>query len=201
LERKKLKLLGTQEARKIPTRSYEFSRQVKAEGIINLDRCYQCSMCSDGCPVAYVMDYYPHQLIHMVRLGLKEEVLKSRAIWVCTSCQVCATRCPNEINVIRLVDVLREASIREGFRSPIDRIPLFHKMFMDEVRKRGRIHELRLLFRYKLQSRDFLSFKRIGEDTRLGLKIFFKGKLKLLSPKMGRQKDIKDIFRSVLYNK
>ena len=57
-------------------------------------------MCSDGCPVAYVMDYYPNQIIHMVRLGLKDKILNSTTIWLCASCETCATRCPNEIDIV-----------------------------------------------------------------------------------------------------
>lgn len=185
----------------MPIRSVEFSRKIRAEGIRNLDRCYQCSMCSDGCPVAYAMDYYPHQLIHMVQLGLKEKVLQSRAIWVCASCETCATRCPNEIDIVRLMDVLRKESIREGFKSSINEIPQFHKVFMKEIQKRGRVHELRLVFRYKLKTGDFFSFKKIGEDASLGLKMLSKGKLKLLSQKIRGQKEVKGIFKKVLHDK
>lgn len=190
-----------QELKKITNRSYQFSQEVRAEGIANLDLCYQCSMCSDGCPVVYAMDYYPHQLIHMVKLGLKEEVLRSRSIWVCTSCQTCATRCPNEIDIVHLMDVLRKASIREGFENNTDRIPRFHKTFINEVQKRGRIHELRLVLLYKLKSGDVLSFQGIKENIMLGLKMFSMGKLKMVSRKTSRQKDFKKIFRRVFYEK
>ena len=59
---------------KMPRRDNAFSRKI-AEEVKNLNRCYQCSMCSDGCPVVFAMDYYPNQIIHLVRLGIKEKVL------------------------------------------------------------------------------------------------------------------------------
>ncbi len=43
--------------------------------------CYQCKTCSSGCPVSFAMDIQPHQIIHMIRMGLKDEVLKSASIW------------------------------------------------------------------------------------------------------------------------
>jgi len=193
--------LGTPRIEKIPIRDHEFSRNIRTEGIANLGRCYQCSICSDGCPVAYAMDYYPHQLIHMVQLGLKEKVLQSRAIWVCASCETCATRCPNEIDIVRLMDVLRQESIQEGFKSSVNEIPQFHRVFMKEIQKSGRVHELGLVFRYKLKIRDFFSLKKIGEDASLGLKMFSKGKLKLFSQKMRRQKEVKWLFKKVLHDR
>ena len=193
-------MLPSPKIEKIPVRDYEFSRKITAE-VENLNRCYQCSMCSDGCPVAYAMDYHPNEIIYMARMGLKEKVLQSKAIWVCVSCETCATRCPNEIDIVGLMDGLRKESLREGFNSSVNEIPQFHKVFMEEIRKRGRIHELRLIFRYKLKVGDFFSFKRIGEDASLGLKMFFKGKLKLLSPKVRRQKEVKGIFKKTLSDK
>ena len=194
-------MLESPRVEKMPIQDREFSRRIRMEGIANLDRCYQCSTCSNGCPVAYAMDYYPHQLIHMIQLGLKEKVLQSRTIWVCVSCETCATRCPNEIDIVRLMDVFRQESLREGFKSSIDEIPQFHKVFMKEIQKRGRVHELRLVFHYKLKTGDFFSFKKICEDASLGLRVFYKGKLKLLSPKIRGQKEVKGIFKEVLHEK
>jgi len=181
---------------KIRLRDHKFSRKIRAE-VRNLDRCYQCSMCSDGCPVAYAMDYYPNQIIHMVRLGLKEKVLASTAIWLCASCETCATRCPNEIEIVRLMDVLRNESLKEGFKNPVSNIAKFHQVFVEQIRKRGRIDEGRLLLNYELKSGDFLSLKKIREEAKLGLEMFRKGKLKLPSRKKYAPKAVVEIFKKV----
>jgi len=193
-----MKLVETIRAEKIPAQDSEFSRKIKAESESNLARCYQCYTCSNACPVAYAMDYYPHQLIHMVLLGLKEKVLQSKTIWVCVSCETCATRCPNEIDIVRLMDVLRKESLREGFKSPVNEIPQFHKIFVEEIQKKGRIHELGLVLRYKLKIGDFFSLRKIRQDVSLGLKMFIKGKLKLFSPKIRGQKEIKGLVKKIL---
>ena len=186
---------------KVPIRNQEFSRRIMEEGITHLGRCYQCCACSDACPMAYAMDFYPHQLIHMVRLGLKEKVLQSKTIWVCVSCWTCATRCPNEIDIVRFMDVLRMESLREGLKGPIDKIPQFHKVFLEEIRKRGRISELGLLFRYKLKAGGFFPLKNFYEDVSLGLKMFLKGKLKPGLTVMAGQKEVAEIFKKVHLSK
>lgn len=186
---------------KIPIRDREFSQRIIGEGITHLERCYQCYACSDACPMAYAMDYYPNQLIHMVRLGLKEKLLQSKAIWVCVSCWTCATRCPNEIDIVRFMDILRMESLKEGLKGPIDEIPQFHKVFLEEIQKRGRISELGLLLRYKLKTGGFFPLKKFREDVSLGLKMFLKGKLKPGSPVMVGQREVEEIFKKIHLSK
>ena len=185
---------------KLPTRSYEFSRKMRAETITKLDRCYQCSMCSNGCPVAYAMDFYPHQLIHMVHLGLKEEVLQSRAIWLCTSCETCATRCPNQVDIVHFMDVLRQQSIQEKFKSSVNEIPQFHEVFMREIQRRGRINEPQLVLHYRLKTGALFSLKSIHQDASLGLKMFLRGKFKLLSRKIRGREEMKEVFKKAIHN-
>jgi heterodisulfide reductase subunit C len=182
---------------KIGIRDYEFSRKMEAE-VKNLARCYQCSMCSGGCPVAYAMDYHPNQIIHMVRLGLKEKVLQSNSIWICASCETCATRCPNEIQIVALMDALRRESLEAGFKGPLGNIATFHRIFVDQIRKRGRIDEARLLLNYELRTGDFLSPEKFREEGSLGLEMLRKGKLKLPSRKRYSSKAVKEIFKRAL---
>jgi heterodisulfide reductase subunit C len=77
-----------------------FTKEVMERSHSHLERCYQCIACSSGCPGAYQMDYPPHQLLRMVQLGLKDRVLDSNTFWICLSCETCATRCPNDIEIV-----------------------------------------------------------------------------------------------------
>jgi heterodisulfide reductase subunit C len=167
-----------------------FGEQVKEESGAGIDRCYQCLTCSLGCPSAFAMDYLPHQIVRMVQLGLRQEALTSSTIWVCADCQACATRCPNEVDLVRMMDVLREISLREGLareRSVAD----FHRVFLGNIEQRGRQHELSLIIKLKLKTRDLFS------DLPLGVKMLKKGKLKLLPERFGEIKSVRDIFRRV----
>ena len=186
---------------KITIRDHEFIRKIRAEGITHLDRCYQCSACSDGCPVAYAMDYHPHQIIYMVKMGLKENVLQSRAIWICASCETCATRCPNEVNIVRLMDLLRKEALHQGFKRPLNNIPKFHHVFVKEIQNRGRIHEAGLLLHYKLKSSNLSSLKNFSEEFKLGLQMFRKGKLKLFSQEKHDKRKVREIFKKIMADK
>ena len=182
----------------IPQRDHQFARSVTGE-VKNLNRCYQCSMCSDGCPVAYTMDYYPNEIIYMARLGLKEKVLKSKTIWLCLSCHACATRCPNEIDIVHLMDVLRQQSLEEGIKSPVNKIPQFHKAFVKGIRNRGRVDTAELALNYELKTFDvFSSLKNFKEQIGFALEMFRKGKIKFPFRKKHGQKKTEELFKNVL---
>jgi heterodisulfide reductase subunit C len=148
--------------------------------------------------VAYAMDYHPNQIIRLVQLGLKGKTLKSNAIWICVSCEACATRCPNEINIVGLMDILRIAALWENFKISVKNTPKFHRIFVEQIRKRGRIDVAELLFKYKLHSKDLLSLNKVAREIRLGIKMLPKGKLRLPS-KAHQQKKVAEIFEKVLH--
>ena len=171
-----------------------FAREVKEKSQSYLERCYQCVACSSGCPVAFAMDYAPHQIIRMTQLGLKDRVLDSTTIWLCASCETCATRCPNDIDIVPVMDTLRQISLREG-RTQQTKLPLFHTTFLAGIKSNGKIHELMLILRYTLTSGDTFKFKKLFKDMILGVKMFLRGKLAILPSKIKGAKEVKHIFQ------
>jgi heterodisulfide reductase subunit C len=165
-----------------------FASRVKETSGTTLDRCYQCFTCSLSCPVSFAMDYLPNQIIRMVQLGLKQQALSCSTIWLCATCETCVARCPNEVDVLRVMDTLREMALREGVEGKEATIPIFHDTFLGSIRLWGRSHELSMLLLLKLRTRDIFS------DLGLGLKMMLKGKLKLLPPKVKGKQEVKDIF-------
>jgi len=79
----------------------------------NLLACYQCGKCSAGCPAVSQMDILPNQIIRLAQLGLKDDLLASRAIWVCASCMTCNVRCPKGINIAEVIEALRQILLRK----------------------------------------------------------------------------------------
>ncbi len=158
----------------------EIARMCNAHG----ERCYQCMMCTAGCPVSYAMDLKPHQVVRFARMGLKDLVLKSSTIWLCASCETCATRCPNEIEVVQVMDALREAAIREGIEIPERNVLAFHKAFLKVVEKRGRLSEFGMMIRLKWATGEMFSLSgRAIADMWLGWRMFIRGKLKFFPKK------------------
>ncbi|MEM2870202.1 MAG: 4Fe-4S dicluster domain-containing protein [Thermoplasmata archaeon] len=79
--------------------------------------CYQCGTCSAGCPFAEEMDLTPDEVIRFVIMN-KKSVLSSRTIWLCSSCFICAERCPRDINLTKVMEALRQIVLRQN----IDRV-------------------------------------------------------------------------------
>ncbi|RLE10946.1 MAG: disulfide reductase [Candidatus Aminicenantes bacterium] len=79
----------------------------------NLLACYQCGKCSAGCPAVSDMDLLPNQIIRYAQLGLKEELLNSKSIWVCASCMTCNVRCPRGIKIAEVIEAIRQILLRK----------------------------------------------------------------------------------------
>ncbi len=165
-----------------------FFQRVKEASQANLSLCYNCLTCSLSCPVAFAIDYWTNQIVRMVQLGLKERTLSSSAIWICASCETCAASCPNEVDILKLMDTLREMSLQEGFASETA-ITAFNHSFLDSIRRWGRQYELLMLLQFKLRTKDFFS------DLDLGIKMLLKGKLKLRPPHFRDSGAVRVIFK------
>jgi heterodisulfide reductase subunit C len=79
----------------------------------DLMACYQCGKCAAGCPVAFAMDMLPSQVIRYAQLGLVDQLLDSKTIWLCAACQTCYSRCPKGIDLSRIMEALREIVMYE----------------------------------------------------------------------------------------
>ena len=134
-----------------------FLEEAKQKCGEDLSLCYQCLKCTAGCPTAPYMDIRPNNIIRMIQMGMKKEVLGSSAIWLCVSCETCGTRCPNKIDIGVLMDALREMSIEEKVPAKEKNIHLLHEAFVQSVKRGGRVHEATMLIDYKLRSKDFMT--------------------------------------------
>ncbi len=165
-----------------------FLEDVKRRSGEDLNLCYQCLKCTAGCPTAPYMDIKPNNIIRMIQIGMKKEVLGSSAIWLCVSCETCGTRCPNEIDIGVLMDTLREMALKEGIEPREKNIYLLHETFIKSIERLGRVHEATMLMEYKLRSKDILT------DLGSGLVLFLKGKIPILPSLIKGRREIKDIF-------
>ncbi|KKM12311.1 heterodisulfide reductase subunit C [Clostridiales bacterium PH28_bin88] len=170
--------------------SKQFVQHVQRSSGVHLSECYQCGKCSAGCPVAFAMDYTPRQIIRLLQLGLKDEALRSRTIWLCAHCQTCYTRCPREVELPRLMETL-QGEARKAGKLPEKNLNLFNELFLKSVEKNGRVHEMGLMILFNLQSGQPL------KDAALAPKLFFDGKIHPSPHKIKDGGAVKRIFEKV----
>lgn len=105
--------------------SEEFLAKVAAlRGGERVVTCYACGTCSGSCPTVMDMDYGPGHILHMIQLGMEDEVLRSRGIWLCTACYLCTSRCPREIKITETMIGLRSLALARGLPVPENLIAL-----------------------------------------------------------------------------
>ena len=182
------------------TPDHTWLAEVEKVSGVAVSACYQCKKCSSGCPVTFAMDYLPNQILHMIQMGLKDEVLKSATIWVCASCETCTTRCPNDIDIAKIMDTMRRASLKSGLAIGEKRVPIFHESFLSSIKSKGRVFELGMIGIYTLKSGDTSTKLKTGTllgDAKLGWQMFKKGKLKLLPQKIKGTREIKKLFKKL----
>ncbi|MCP4764136.1 MAG: hypothetical protein GY870_20350 [archaeon] len=80
--------------------------------------CYQCSRCTDECPVAKAVPdrYNPRANIMLAFLGLKDMIMGSDGfnIWGCQICDTCDEVCPQKIPLTEVFSLLKNMSVSAG---------------------------------------------------------------------------------------
>jgi heterodisulfide reductase subunit C len=171
----------------------DLSFKVRQFTDVNVVECYQCGKCTAGCPVAERMDLRPSVIMRMLQSGdaaAEEEILRSNSIWLCLTCETCYSRCPMELDIPKVIDYLRERSYAEGKVNPQSHnIVAFHKSFLNDVGRNGRLHEIGLIVEYKLKSRAFF------QDITLAPEMYSRGKLHILPEKIKDRKGLTRLFK------
>ncbi|ADO84324.1 4Fe-4S dicluster domain-containing protein [Ilyobacter polytropus] len=90
----------------------ELSEILKISGE-TINDCMQCGKCTAGCPATGGMDILPHQIIRDLQLGQVKKVIESKTIWSCASCFACASRCPRNVDLARLIEAARLLIVRK----------------------------------------------------------------------------------------
>jgi heterodisulfide reductase subunit C len=168
----------------------QFVEEILHHTGVNVRNCYQCGKCSAGCPLSFAMDIRPNRVIRMIQLGMKDEVINSRTIWVCATCATCTARCPRGVDPASIMDGLRVMAMKAGKTANAKNEALLHKLFMDSISKHGRLYELGMLLGLNLKSGN------VFKDADIGLKMFLRGKIKILPPKIKGVNEVKKIIEA-----
>jgi heterodisulfide reductase subunit C len=99
--------------------------------------CFTCRTCMASCPVTAVnARFNPLRIIRMALYGLREEVLGSDFIWLCSSCYACQERCPQGVRITEFMTVLKNMAMKAGH------VPSGIRAQRDIILKEGRIYPL-----------------------------------------------------------
>jgi len=86
----------------------------------NIKLCFACGLCTASCPVAEIdPEYNPRKIVRMVLLGMRQEVLSSDFIWLCTQCYTCQAHCPQNVDFSDVMKALRCMAVGEGYVDPL----------------------------------------------------------------------------------
>jgi len=166
-----------------------FLDEVQRRSGTPVSACFQCHKCTSGCPVGPDADLLPSQVMRMIHLGLEDEALQSRSIWLCASCEACTTRCPMGIDIAAVMDTLRMLAIERKTGLPNSRGKQFNSTFLGSVCRHGRVWELGMMAAYKLRTMDLFS------DAEKVPQMLLKGKLSLLPNRSGNTDEVRQVFR------
>ena len=168
---------------------HQFREEILALSQEDASRCVQCGKCTASCPIALEMDLKPTQVLRAIQVNSRKEALQCSTIWLCASCETCASRCPEEIEIATIMDTLRKVAVEEGLATGQSQIVSFDKIFLDSIERHGRVHELGLIMRYNMASRQPM------KDAHLGPLMLSKGKLSLLAHNIKERATVKGIFQ------
>ena len=76
--------------------------------------CYQCAKCTSGCPANLFLDFQPHKIVTMTRLGLRDQLMSLGSIWNCTTCMRCKDVCPQDVAPVDVIRGIRRIAVKSS---------------------------------------------------------------------------------------
>ena len=157
-----------------------------------LSRCIQCGTCSASCPSAHAMDLTPRRMWRLAQLGFQDQVLHSKAMWLCSLCYTCHVRCPRGIPLTETIVKLKQLALQEGIVEWRESTA-FYRAFADVMRRYGHMREIEFMVRYFLATNPLAA---LGY-ARLGLTLLARGKAHLELPLLGGEGRLDRLFERV----
>ena len=105
--------------------------------------------------MAHAMDIMPRQIVRNMQLGMVDEVLESKAIWLCAACGVCYERCPHSVDLTTLIETIRHHAKHQRICS-VREVDIFTETFLGNVNLFGKSQEVILAGVYNTLSGNLL---------------------------------------------
>jgi heterodisulfide reductase subunit C len=154
--------------------------------------CIQCGSCTGSCPVAHAMDITPRGIVALFRAGFLEDILRSRALWICASCYACTVRCPQGIRVTDNLYALKRLATQKGIFPKTFPAHALSEAFVGNIHRYGRNWELWLGLKYYLTTRPRTLFSR--RLQRFGLNMMKHKRLSLRPTRIKGMREVRAII-------
>lgn len=114
-------------------------------------------------------------------------------MWHCLSCYFCTVRCPRGVKPTDLFHILEGLANKHGFKPKGTRTPAMYRSFVDSIKRNGRVHEFRFLFKYYLSTNPFVALKMLPA----GVQLFSHKRLPLTAKKVKGSGDLAKIIKKL----
>jgi Fe-S oxidoreductase len=76
--------------------------------------CLQCGTCTSVCPWNRVLSYSPRRILRQLAMDSGTEQSIDEAVWSCVTCNTCGANCPRGIEIIDVMQAVRELNVSSG---------------------------------------------------------------------------------------
>ena len=81
--------------------------ELKDYGAVGLEKCTHCGNCTAICSMVSEGDRFPRHMIRMAQLGMRDELLGSKELWLCYNCGDCSETCPQQAEPANMMAAAR----------------------------------------------------------------------------------------------
>jgi ferredoxin len=89
----------------------QFLTELKKYGAVKVEDCFNCGKCTAICSLSKENDRFPRHIVRMAQLGLRDELLGSKELWLCYNCGECSETCPQRAEPASLMAAVRSYAI------------------------------------------------------------------------------------------
>ncbi|MEJ2148575.1 MAG: 4Fe-4S dicluster domain-containing protein [Chloroflexota bacterium] len=108
--------------------------EIKAYGDTHPEACFNCGNCTAVCPLSTDGTPFPRRMIRMAQVGLREDFLSSKELWLCYYCGECSDTCPRKAEPGEFMAAARRYAIASyeslGLGRLLHRRPVWSVVFM-----------------------------------------------------------------------
>jgi len=100
----------------------EVANDIKKYGNFDFAACYNCGNCTAVCNLTEANASFPRMMIRYSMLGMKEEIMSSKELWMCYACGDCSETCPRQAAPGDLMASLRRYAIANYEKTGLTRL-------------------------------------------------------------------------------